>query len=434
MNEKALISLIIPVYNTEKYLCECLDSVIGQKFADLEILCVNDGSTDNSLDILKEYALRDKRIKVISQENQGLSGARNTGIQRASGKYICFLDSDDILAEGSLEEMYRLSSEDDLEILCFDADCFYETEELEIKEHKDEYYHRKKSYGGPMKGKILFSELIENDDFCDAAWVLFIKRSWLFEKGIWFYPRLIHEDCLFSFQCFMETERIRHVKKSFVKYRIRPNSIMTSKASFESMKGRIICYKEIMQYLLCHECSEPLTKAITHFLLFIMYNIKYEDFALDEGERGKSTELAVIERLMADSMSVGISNRYDISSRMYLAGFETTLCQAEQIVLYGAGKIGRMLLRYLEYKGLLQKVRCLAVTDASGVYTEIEGIPVRCIEEVQCHPGTLLLISARRDYQESMYDKAVQVGFDWIEMIDFRLEQIISKQIRGCGE
>lgn len=95
MRNPPLVSVIIPVYNVEKYLRKCLDSVIGQTYTKLEIICVNDGSPDRSLDILEEYAAGDNRIKIISQQNTGLSGARNTGLEHATGDYILFVDSDD---------------------------------------------------------------------------------------------------------------------------------------------------------------------------------------------------------------------------------------------------------------------------------------------------------------------------------------------------
>ena len=102
----ATISIIIPVYNTAQYLAECLDSVLAQGFKDIEIICVNDGSTDNSAAILKKYQKKDKRIKVITQKNKGLSGARNAGLKAATGKWVCFLDSDDILPPDALAVLY----------------------------------------------------------------------------------------------------------------------------------------------------------------------------------------------------------------------------------------------------------------------------------------------------------------------------------------
>ena len=95
MLNKPTVSVIIPVYNVEQYLSKCLDSVINQTFKNIEIICINDGSTDNSLKILNEYAMADKRIIVINQENSGVYAARNKGLQIANGKYISFVDSDD---------------------------------------------------------------------------------------------------------------------------------------------------------------------------------------------------------------------------------------------------------------------------------------------------------------------------------------------------
>ena len=201
--DKIAVSVIIPVYNVEKYLAECLDSVISQDIQDMEIICVNDGSTDSSGEILKTYARKDDRIKVVSQENKGLSSARNIGIEYAKGEYLLFLDSDDCLAEFVLKELYETAQGEDVEILTFDAECFYETEELKKREYKDNYYRRQKEYSGIWTGDELFCELIENDDFCDAAWILFIRSSWLNENKIRFMPGILHEDCLFSFQCYI---------------------------------------------------------------------------------------------------------------------------------------------------------------------------------------------------------------------------------------
>ena len=100
------ISVIIPVYNTEKYLEQCLESVINQTYKDLEIICVNDASTDNSFDVINEYSKKDSRIKYINFEtNKGVSAARNVGLEAATGDYICFIDSDDWIEQTQTETM-----------------------------------------------------------------------------------------------------------------------------------------------------------------------------------------------------------------------------------------------------------------------------------------------------------------------------------------
>ena len=131
MIQKKAVSVIIPIYNTGKYLKQCMDSIINQSLKGIEIICVNDGSTDNSLDILKEYS----NIKIINQKNQGLSIARNTGLKYANGEYIYFCDSDDFLQLDALENLYLFAKHNNLDVLYFDGIAFFESEELKNKFH-----------------------------------------------------------------------------------------------------------------------------------------------------------------------------------------------------------------------------------------------------------------------------------------------------------
>lgn len=124
MQEEVKISIIIPVYNVEKYLHECLDSIINQTFTDIEIICVDDGSTDKSSEILEEYEQKDKRFTVISQPNKGVSAARNRGMQQAKGKYIMFVDSDDWLAHNACEQAYKAATGNDCDMLLFSHNKF----------------------------------------------------------------------------------------------------------------------------------------------------------------------------------------------------------------------------------------------------------------------------------------------------------------------
>ena len=112
------VSVIIPVYNVEQYLRECLDSVVNQTLKDIEIICVNDGSTDNSLVILEEYAAKDERIKIVNKENGGLSSARNCAIPLARGEYIGFVDSDDWIDLDFYEKLYNTAKKYKAEIAC----------------------------------------------------------------------------------------------------------------------------------------------------------------------------------------------------------------------------------------------------------------------------------------------------------------------------
>lgn len=156
MNKAPVLSVIIPVYNVEQYLAEALLSITEQSFRDMEIICINDGSTDGSAKILESFSQKDERIRVISQENHGLSSARNRGIDAATGKYIYFFDSDDLLEHTAFKELIARMEQDDLELLFFDVIPFAEEgiSENNLKTY-EKSYRRTSSYPGVLSGKMV---------------------------------------------------------------------------------------------------------------------------------------------------------------------------------------------------------------------------------------------------------------------------------------
>ena len=137
--EKSKVSIIIPIYNHEKYLRECLDSVINQTMNDIEIICVNDGSTDGSFAILKEYANNDNRLKIVDKKNTGLGPSRNVGLDYISGEYVMFLDSDDMLRNNACEVAYGKIKESNSDILSFGWNVFTDTNNLVYKKISKDY-------------------------------------------------------------------------------------------------------------------------------------------------------------------------------------------------------------------------------------------------------------------------------------------------------
>ncbi|OWT33488.1 hypothetical protein BGI41_02185 [Methanobrevibacter sp. 87.7] len=220
------VSVIIPVFNTEEYyLKECLDSVINQTLNDIEIICINDGSTNNSLDILNEYTKKDNRIKIFSQENKGLSAARNYGLKHVNGKYTYFIDSDDMLKPNTLEETYNICEEKSLDFLIFKLSIL--NENTEKKYNKDYYKIPLKDYENKVfnykdLGNLIFEipvnavNKIYNSEF--------IKKS-----GAKFPEGLIFEDNVFNWTVLFNAKRISFYDKEFYIRRIHLNSITTNK-------------------------------------------------------------------------------------------------------------------------------------------------------------------------------------------------------------
>ena len=166
-----IVSVIISVYNTEMWLEECLDSVVDQTFQDIEIICVNDGSTDGSEKILKAKADADERIRIICQENRGLSEARNTGVRAASGEYLYFMDSDDTLKPNALEICVDDMNRRDLEYVCFNMAAFGNDPECAkfAGSINHRYFKRTLDDSKVFTGPELFAELKQHEAYISPA-------------------------------------------------------------------------------------------------------------------------------------------------------------------------------------------------------------------------------------------------------------------------
>lgn len=219
-------SLIIPVYNVENYLEQCLNSIINQAFNDYEVIIINDGSTDNSLSLCELFALKHKHVKLINQKNQGLSSARNSGMAMASGKYIWFVDSDDYIQKNSLEILYNHLSESFLDVLGFSNYHFIEETQL-LRENNIN------------SESIILSnlELIEQNLLFEIApWIYIYKHDFLKEHTINFREDIkIHEDEFYLIEVLSKLKSIKFIADRLYIYRIRVNSLMRSNRKLDKL-------------------------------------------------------------------------------------------------------------------------------------------------------------------------------------------------------
>ena len=221
----ARISIIIPVYNVEDYLAECLDSVLAQTMPDFEAVCVNDGSTDSSLQILKDYAARDGRIKVVSKRNGGLSSARNAGIKRSTGEYLCFLDSDDTLLPWACERICDLMDRDASDVLTFGAIPYPHQDDDDFRYLEMVLSPRDAFYDG-FDPKLLFGEWSH-----PYVWRTAIRSAFLRRAGLMFDESLAFgEDEAFYFALYPRAERVGLSSLKLLNYRAnRSGSLMRKK-------------------------------------------------------------------------------------------------------------------------------------------------------------------------------------------------------------
>lgn len=257
------VSVIIPVFNVEKFLRECLDSVINQTLKDIEIICVNDGSTDSSRQIIEEYALHDHRIKLINQSNHGLPYARNRGLENALGEYIYFLDSDDKVALYAMEELYQIAHKNSLDIIYFDSYPIFETKELEIKYHNLKVMSkRKREYKGIRTGLDMFMDMVENHDYSVSSCRQFLSHTYLQINKLSFYEGIIHEDNLFTFLSILQASRVIHIWKEYFYRRVRTESIMTKKETFHNFEGYFVSYVNMLAFAITNKFEDRANKLI----------------------------------------------------------------------------------------------------------------------------------------------------------------------------
>lgn len=271
------LSIIIPVYNVKEYIKECLDSIYQSdvELNKVEVLCIDDKGNDNSIEIVKEYIEEHHigNLKIITHsQNKGLSEARNTGMKQALGKYICFLDSDDMLVMSNLNSMLEQAIKFDLDMLEGNFKEVIETEtNICLGEKKS-----KKTEMETQTGDQYFYNVSKNDTYFPMACIRIYKTEYLLKNKIFFKPGIKFEDEEFSPRAIIGAKRVQHSDTEFYIYRRRNNSITTNMVKdnkwIDSYLSIINCLTEFSQTISQKQCQELLEKRIANFALSILKN------------------------------------------------------------------------------------------------------------------------------------------------------------------
>lgn len=339
------ISVIIPVYNTEDYLVECLESVLRQTIKEIEIICVNDGSTDNTYHILRDYEARFDNVSVIDQLNAGQSVARNKAIAKAQGKYIYFMDSDDLITSGMLQELWDHCEEKELDVIYFSGTSFYETKDLEDK-HKGfkNSYYREGSYPDVLAGPQMYLQMKNNADYSMSPCLQLIKKELLIENAIRFPEGIIHEDNYFSFMVIMKARRTFCVNDIYFYRRVRAASVMTNKESWKNLRGYFVCLMKELEFAGTLEIDDlQVIKKIEESLWLLNNHIQRIYISLTKSEREYFIKMCTpVERYFFKSMILK-----HIEAKIMLGGRIRTLEEEnkalKQIKMSVSFKLGRIL-------------------------------------------------------------------------------------------
>ncbi|MBR2715696.1 MAG: glycosyltransferase [Ruminococcus sp.] len=241
----AMVSIVVPIYNVEKYLRECVDSIVDQTYRNLQIILVDDGSPDNCGVICDEYAKRDDRVVVLHCENGGLSIARNRGYEVCKGEYVLFVDSDDYLENNAIEVLVSNMQKDNIQMLFYDALSFDDTND-NVSDDEINKYIRKYDYSTVCRGSDLFLDLLKNDEYRSPVQYCLFEKAFLDDNKLTFHKGILHEDEEFTFLSLLYAKQVKHIQAILYHHRFRSDSIMGAKTSKKNTDG----YYEILKFLI----------------------------------------------------------------------------------------------------------------------------------------------------------------------------------------
>lgn len=431
------VSVLIPIYNVEKYLRQCLDSVVNQTLKDIEIICINDGSTDNSLSIIKEFADRDKRIKIIDKKNTGYGHSMNCGLEIAQGEYIGIIESDDFADLNMFETLYN------------------QTDDTKIDIVKSNYWDQVGDYAKFMEvlNPLPYDQIFSPKNYANvifqrpiAVWSAIYRREFLVENNIFFQetPGASYQDVSFVFKSMCCAEKAIFIKNAFLHYRVdNPNASMKS-------KQKIYCifdeFDEMERFLSQSKGISDLFKYALSPLKFRQCERHYphidDDFKFDFFQR-------MIKEFEKDNLADHLNKDYwserkwqqlqEIlnnpkksfhrqcelvqAHRAYQQALFSKIESCCNTYLYGAGKIASSILFHLLRSQV--NVKGIIVSNLENNPHHLMGVPVNIIEKFDFdREKDLILISIKAEDQDEILYK--------LKLSDCKNILLMTKEIRAA--
>lgn len=444
----AKVSVVVPVYNVEKYLEQCLDSIVNQTLEDIEIICVNDGSTDSSYGILKRYEKMDSRIKVISKENSGYGHTINTGVEAASGKYITIIESDDFAETNMMEKMYEAA------------------ELYQVDVVKCNYYHYcegENTYVESLKGfeyNTPFYPIEKLDVFTlDASSNFMWKRIPFKKNGLRMNQTegASFQDISFQFQILFYAKQVVFLSDALLHYRIdNINSSVNNSKKIFCVCNEFINIRNIMEssgknvnaiypYIVKNKCRTfkwNYTRISEEYQYAFL--IKWRDELIEDYEIGilkkelfneqEWTEIYTImydkEQYFCDTAKCNFLKKIigkTVNEEIYSKALLEHISESQNVIIYGCGKIGKKIATNLVNQSSFQSY-CFAVSDDK--YEEgldIMGIPIVSVSKLRGrYPAETLVVVTVQDKDKRKVVSMIQKqGYEKIMLIEDKIKEMI---------
>lgn len=400
------VSVVIPIYNVEKYLEKCLKSVRDQTLRDIEVICIDDASTDNSYLRTQEYIKNDSRFSLYSlHQNRGLSYVRNYGIEKTKGKYLFFLDSDDYLKINTLEKLYVNAEKYHVQGLYFGA-------EVEYEEEPDRKYNLTyKECKKVLSGREFYIQVNQNNEYQNAACMQFWNREYIIKNGFRFYEGILYEDTLYTLQLLMKAERVMCIEDTLYHYRKRKKSI-TANQGKEQLYSYVIVYYEVLKLWLqlenANELEDGIRKRLDLFHRRISLAIAQFGYIPKLKFKEKSCQY-VYEKITKIPPDYYYTNGMNQKVSDYLLEFE-------RIYIYGDGFIADEEIRLLEDKK--KKIFGVIVTKRKQGQEFFRGYKVYELQEIKdSQESTIILLAVSRYFHEDLKSKITKKGYQWLDLL-----------------
>ena len=399
------VSVIVPVYNAGRYLQKCLRSISEQSLREIEIICINDGSTDDSMVILESFKDVDDRFCIIDNSmNMGLSYSRNIGMDVATGDYIQFVDSDDYLSSDALGILYETAIRDSLDMLIFNMGYEYENDSLRDRYRHYERKIEKETYD-VYNGPEAFDRMRLKGEYSSSSVSEIWRKDFLRKNHLRFYEGIILEDLLFTATAFFYAKRVRWISDTFYICTRRENSITTSEDRIKNFRARLIVYSEFSRFVLEQKQSECFKYALSYLkdlygsLVGEIRKIQSINYDFLDVDWVKNEYVATYFSILFDQnvFSKGI------------CGFTSQIKKYRFVVLYGLGKIGMKTAFELENEGVSSFIP--AVTKI-GERAFFFGNRIREIRELSLdNSETVFLVATVPKHHTEMIDELERFGY-----------------------
>lgn len=389
------VSIIVPVYNVEQYLCQCLGSIMAQTMKDIEIICIDDGSTDSSGMIIERYAALDKRIKVLHKSNKGYGAAMNAGLSLAVGEYIGIVESDDKIAPEMYEMLYKAASKNNLDFVKSDAYYWFEKLNYQKRVHDNNLNALYNQVLGEDERNIFF-------DFFMNIWTGIYKKNFLDQNNISFNesPGASYQDNGFWMQTCFYAKRAMWLNEAFYYYRQdNPEASVKSTSKMMAMTREYEHLEEIIkarkqEYLLPYVYAMRLVRLKgTFYRLDDKY--KYDFTYQIRKDYGKYKAYIKYNRYIDSWMREVLKSPREYCNSLIekKRKVKAQILESEGVIIYGAGKQGDIAMRILYNEGLYSKIRCFAVSDEPENELMADKQVVKIEKAHACYPDSLYLLA-----------------------------------------